>query len=587
MERRLAAILAADAVGFSRLMGEDEAGTLTALKALHKELFAPKVAEHRGRIVKLMGDGALVEFASVVDAVNCALAVQRAIAARNQEPLRDKRIELRIAVNLGDVIFEGSDLYGDGVNVAARLQALAAPGGIVLSATAHEHAAPKLDAAFQDGGSQSLKNIAKPIRVFHWSDAARPAPAEKALTLPDKPSIAVMPFDNMSADGEQDYFSDGITEDIITELSRFSSLFVIARNSTFSYKGKAVELTQIARELGVHYLLEGSIRRAGQRVRLTAQLIDGESGSHLWAEKYDRELEDIFELQEEITGNVVASIAPQIEIAEMARAQAGKAARFQSYDLALKAQARFYDAVRMGRPELHKEALDLATEAVTQDSRCAHGLWILAFAQIEQYLLRWGDSPELVLERAWQATERLFEVDSSDTRAYTARGLIYFYRGAHDAAVADLRRGYELNPNHVTTIFTLAWCESLSGLTEEAKAHAALGLRLSPRENELWLCVAYLALAQACFAEGDYAETRKWAELAIQMHGRAPIRRTLMIACCAQAGSLEEAEGHAEFLASFSPDFASSLLRGELRIYKSADENSRLLDGLRKAGLSD
>ena len=586
MERRLAAILAADAVGFSRLMGADEAGTLAALKSLHKEIFAPAVAKPTaGRIVKLMGDGALVEFSSVVDAVTCAVAVQQAVAGRNAESA--KPLELRIGVNLGDVMIQGADLFGDGVNVAARLQSLAAPGGIVLSATAHEHAAPKVDFIFEDGGEQTLKNIAAPLRVYHWAgDRPRIPGAEQALPLPDKPSIAVLPFDNMSADPEQEYFSDGITEDIITELSRFPSLFVIARNSTFSYKGKSLDLKQVARELGVHYILEGSIRRAGNRIRLTAQLIDGDSGNHLWAEKYDRDLEDVFAVQEEITGNVVSSIAPQIEMAEMARAQTGKAARFQSYDLALKAQAQFYDAMRIGRPELHQVALDTAAAALAKDPRCTPALWIQAWAQIEQYLYRWGD-PDQALERAWHAMERLFEVDSSDPRAYMARSGIYHFRGDHDAAIADTRRAFEQNPNFAVNIFWMAWCESLSGLTREAKDHAALGLRLSPRDNELWLGVAYLALAQASFADGDHEETRKWAKLSIQMHGRAPIRRALMVACCAQGGDHEGAKAHAESLQSFSPDFASSILRGELTLYKLPEHNALLADGLRKAGLTD
>ncbi len=290
VERRLAAILSADVVGYSRLMGKDDAGTLTAVKALRKELFAPKVVEHHGRIVKLMGDGALVEFPSVVDAVECAVAVQRGVAERNSGVPEDKCIALRIGVNLGDIIIEGNDIYGDGVNVAARLQELAAPGGIALSATAHEHAAEKVDIGFRDGGEHELKNIAKPVRVYHWSDddAGRQpdiAGTKDALPLPDKPSMAVLPFDKMSGEVEQEYFADGLTEDIITELSRFQSFFVIARHSAFVFKGKSVTVQDVGRELVVQYVVEGSVRKAGNRVRVVVQLIEAASGNHIWAER--------------------------------------------------------------------------------------------------------------------------------------------------------------------------------------------------------------------------------------------------------------------------------------------------------------
>jgi adenylate cyclase len=290
LERRLAAILAADVVGYSRLMGEDEAGTLERLKSLRRELVQPRIAERGGRIVKLMGDGLLAEFPSVVEAVLCAVEIQHAMPGREAAVAEEQRITLRIGVNLGDVIVEGSDIYGDGVNVAARLEALADPGGVCLSGPAFDTVDGKLDAAFEDIGEQTMKNIAKPVRVYRLRSAspqeAPPRQPAGSPPLPDKPSIAVLPFTNMSGDPEQEYFSDGITEDIITELSRFSSLFVVARNSTFSYKGRSVDIRRIARELGVRYVLEGSIRRAGGRVRITAQLIDSSSGNHIWAERY-------------------------------------------------------------------------------------------------------------------------------------------------------------------------------------------------------------------------------------------------------------------------------------------------------------
>ena len=305
-ERRLAAIMSADVAGYSRLMGADETGTLAALKALRKDVFAPQVAAHKGRVVKLMGDGALVEFPSIVNAVDCAVAVQRALA--------DEAIKLRIGINLGDIIIEGSDIYGDGVNVAARIQEVAEPGGIALSATAHEHAAAKVDGCFRDGGEHDLKNIAKPVRIYHWTDEifATTGLAEP-LALPDKPSIAVLPFTNMSGDAEQEYFSDGISEDIITELSRFRSLFVIARNSSFHYKGQSPKVQEVGRELGVQYVVEGSVRKASNRVRITAQLIEAESGNHLWAERYDRNLDDIFAVQDDVVRRIASTLVGRLE----------------------------------------------------------------------------------------------------------------------------------------------------------------------------------------------------------------------------------------------------------------------------------
>ena len=303
-ERRLAAIMSADVAGYSRLMGTDEAGTLSALKALRKDVFAPQVTAHKGRVVKLMGVGALVEFPSVVDAVDCAIAVQRALA--------DESIKLRIGINLGDIIIEGSDIYGDGVNVAARIQEVAAPGGVALSAVAHDQVAGKVEAAFEDAGEHELKNIDKPVRVYRWTDAdANPMSstlgAGEALPLPDKPSIAVLPFTNMSGDAEQEYFSDGIAEDIITALSRMPWFFVIARNSSFTFKGRAVDVKMVARELGVRYVLEGSVRKAGQQVRITGQLVDAITGNHVWADRYDRDLTDIFAVQDEVTEAIVGA----------------------------------------------------------------------------------------------------------------------------------------------------------------------------------------------------------------------------------------------------------------------------------------
>ncbi|MGE5201631.1 MAG: adenylate/guanylate cyclase domain-containing protein, partial [Acidobacteriota bacterium] len=319
VERKLAAILAADVAGYSRLMGVDEEGTLARLKAHRKELIDPKIAEHRGRVVKTTGDGILIEFPSVVDAVRCAVQVQQGMEKRNADIPADKQIRFRIGINVGDIIIDGDDIHGDGVNVAARLEGITEPGGICISDDAYRQVRDKLDLGFEDRGEQQLKNIARPVRVYRVAPYKELASGKQTLTLPDKPSIAVLPFQNMSGDSEQDYFCDGIVEDIITGLARIRWLFVIGRNSSFAYKGKALDIRQVGRELGVRYVLEGSVRKAGTRVRITAQLIDAQTGAHLWAERYDRPLDDIFALQDEITLSVVGAIEPSLRQAEIER----------------------------------------------------------------------------------------------------------------------------------------------------------------------------------------------------------------------------------------------------------------------------
>jgi TolB-like protein/class 3 adenylate cyclase len=362
VERRLAAILAADVAGYSRLMGADEEGTLARLKALRRELADPKIKEHRGRIVKTTGDGLLIEFASVVDAVRCAVEVQREMAERNADVSPDRRIEFRMGINLGDIMKDGRDIYGDGVNVAARLEALAEPGGICVSRVVRDQVRDKVDFSFEDMGEQQVKNIARPVRAHRIVLADEPSvppvnPPDPTtallLPLPQKPSIAVLPFENMSGDREQEYFADGVVEDIITALSRLAWLFVIARNSSFTYKGKTVDMKQVGRELGVRYLLEGSVRKAGSRVRITGQLIDTTTGAHVWADRIDGELEDIFELQDQVTSEVVGAIEPKLRLSEIARAARKPTDSLDAYDLFLRALA-----------EGHKMTLDGNRQAI-------------------------------------------------------------------------------------------------------------------------------------------------------------------------------------------------------------------------------
>jgi adenylate cyclase len=370
--RRLAAILAADVAGYSRLMGADEEGRLERLKALRRELLDPKIAEHRGRIVKTTGDGMLVEFASVVDAVRCAVAVQQAMPERNSGVAADNRIELRIGINLGDVIVEGDDLYGDGVNIAARIEALADAGGVFVSNTVHDHVRDRLPFAFEDLGEQQVKNIARPVRVYRVRDAAAKLPVAPALPLPDKPSIAVLPFANMSGDPEQEYFADGMVEEIITALSRIRWLFVIARNSSFAYKGQTVDVKQVGRELGVRYVLEGSVRKGGNRVRITAQLIDATNGAHLWADRFDGSLEDVFELQDKVAISVAGVIEPTLRQTEIERARRKRPDSLDAYDLYLRALPYVVAAM----PEEADKALPLLGKAIElePDFAAAHAM---------------------------------------------------------------------------------------------------------------------------------------------------------------------------------------------------------------------
>ena len=413
------------------------------------------------------------------------------------------------------------------------------------------------------------------------------ADVSPTLSLPELPSIAVLPFENLSSDPEQDYLSDGIVEDVITALSQFSGLFVIARNSSFSYKGKALNARQIARELGVRYLLEGSVRRSANRIRISGQLINALDGNHLWAERFDGDIDDLFELQDDITRKIVASIAPQIELAEVERGRGLHPARLSSYELALKTKSLTYDAFRYGDADRLQSAIDTAREALRQDSRNTHALWILGLAFMEQYTYQWGEDYENALVQGLQTAEQLIHTDSTHAGGYILRGSIYIYHREFDLAAADYDHGLSLNPNSSNHLIHAAWGKSLAGLTAEAKAHAALALRLSPREPDIFLGYAYLGLQQASFAEADFEQAMKWGRLSIQMHARAPIRRVLMIACCAFTGDNDAARQHADALAEFSPDFAGSLLHGGLLLYRYDEHNALVHKGLRKSGLFD
>src|ERR1017187_7669812 len=403
VERRLAAILAADVVGYSRLMGPDEAGTLASLKRRRETIFDPAVAAHNGRIVKLMGDGAIVEFGSVVDAVNCALSVQRSGASMPNEKAFQPTIVLRIGINLGDVIIENDDIYGDGVNIAARLEPLAEPGGICISSIVNESVGNRIDVRFTDGGDISIKNIDRPIRIWTWhpdkivATAKRSAAANPEPRI-EMPSIAVLPFTNMSGDADQEYFSDGISEDIITDLSKISGLMVISRNSTFTYKGKAIDAKQVGRDLGVRYVLEGSVRKAGNRVRITSQLIDAVTGRHLWADRFDGEMADIFDLQDQVTTRVIGQIAPKVEQAEIERIKHKPTENLDAYDYFLRGR-EFLLGENKNRDKF-EQSLKLFTRALELDPNYSQAYAGLSWAHMFDYFNRWSDNPDNSLQVA-------------------------------------------------------------------------------------------------------------------------------------------------------------------------------------------
>ncbi|MGE4014336.1 MAG: adenylate/guanylate cyclase domain-containing protein, partial [Alphaproteobacteria bacterium] len=484
VDRRLAAIWAGDIAGYSRLMSADEEGTLRQLKGHRKELVDPKIAEHRGRIVKTTGDGMLVEFVSVVDAVRCAVDIQRGMAERNAEVPAEKRIEFRIGINVGDIISDANDIYGDGVNVAARLEALANPGGIFVSRNVYDQVRDKLSFGFEDLGEQTVKNIPRPIGIhrIHIDEYSGTAAVKSVAAVPqhesanaDRPTIAVLPFVNMSGDAEQEYFADGISEDIITGLSKLRWFFVIARNSSFTYKGKAVDVKRVAHELGVRYVLEGSVRKGGNRVRITAQLIDALTGNHLWADRYDGELTDVFALQDEITRKVVSAIEPRLLEAEGVRLQSRSPEDFGAWDMVIHANSLFW---RVTKAE-GEAAIAMLKRAVERYPDYAPANSMLALTLLLSSHIGWSlTEPQTKLAASLAA--RAAELDDHDPWAHLALGYGAFAMRRTDEAVAEFTRALELNPNFAAAHGFLGLALSLDGRSEQAIVHLEQAIRMSP-----------------------------------------------------------------------------------------------------------
>ena len=580
MERRLAAILAADVAGYSRLMGIDEEGTHKDLKAHCHELVEPKIQQHRGRMIKNTGDGFLAEFTSVLDAVRCATEIQQGMILRNGKTPDERRIEFRIGVHQGDIIIDSGDIFGDGVNVAARLEGIADPGGICVSARVQEDVRGKLDLAFDDIGEQRLKNIERPVRVYRIlseNKATRPRPA---LALPDRPSIAVLPFQNMSGDPEQDYFADGVVEELITALSRFRQLFVIARNSSFTYKDRAADVKEVGRELGVRYVLEGSVRRAANRVRITAQLIDAQTGGHLWANRFDGTPEDIFDLQDQVTTSVVGAIIPKLEEVEFNRSKFKPTESLDAYDYYLRAMMYF----NQWTDETIGKALDLFYKAIELDPEFASANGLAAWCYVRRKLSGWMKNPGEMAELERLARRAIKLANDDAVALYSGGWALVQVEGSVEEGVAALNRALTLNPNMTSAWLLSGWTKIYIGEPDEAIEHLVHAMRLNPLDPLFQRMQTGVAAAH--FLAGRYEQSSSYAHTALQQHPNyLPLLR-VAAASHALAGKMIEAEKAVAQICRQDPTSRLSSVT-QFAPFRRPEDISRYRDGLHKAGLPE
>ncbi len=580
--RRLAAIFVADMVGYSRLVEADERGTIARQKSHRQELIDPEIAAHNGRIVKTTGDGLLVEFASVVDATECAVTIQRAMAKREAEVSDERRIQYRFGINLGDIVIDGDDILGAGVNVAARLEGLAEPGGVCISDVVHQSVDGKLNLAYEDLGEQKVKNITKPVRAYRIrlgevSDVA-PTRAEPALEPPDRPSIAVLPFDNMSGDPEQEYLADGLAEDIITALSKISEMFVIARNSTFSYKGTSPDIRKVARELGVRTVLEGSVRRSGQRVRITAQLIDAATGGHLWAERYDRVVEDIFDLQDEITGEIVTALQVRLTEGEQVRLRRRQTDNLAAWDLYVRARALLVNFLR----EDNVMARELILRAIELDPQYAGAWAVLAWTHLADSRLGWGSSSATSLERGAEATLKGLELDESEADAHAILGAIRALQRRYEEADEAHRRAIDLAPSAADHQVFYAITMNLTGRADEALALIRNAMRLCPFYPDFYLGV----LGQTYRLLGRFDEAIAADKKRLARNPNNAFSDLRMAASYAELGRGEEARFHIREALRKNPSYTLAKV-SDTDPYRDEAVMEQYLDLLRSAGLPE
>ena len=600
LRQRLAAILAADAVGYSRLMSLDERATVNALDAA-RNVFRTHIESNQGRVVDMAGDSVLALFETATGAVSAALAVQAEINPLADVETEERRMRFRIGVHLGDVI-EKSDgtVYGDGINIAARLEGLAEPGGITISDAVRGAVKGKVNVGFEDQGEQTIKNISDPVRTFRlWggaigveTPAAKPSrsAAEIDLSLPDKPSIAVLPFTNMSGDPEQEYFTDGVTEDIITELSRFHSLFVIARNSSFTYKGKAVDVRTVAKQLGVRYVLEGSIRRAANRIRVTAQLIDAITGNHIWAEKYDRVLEDIFAVQEEVTRNIVVMVAPQIDAAELAKTRRRHPTNMTAYEISLRAWVHASDG--FGKTDLpsRQRAIELAKQAIALDDTSRLAWNALSFSQFQHYQFRTSSDYEAAWEEAIAAADRAIDLDASDHLGLCLKALALAYLPTGDPRSDEClqwaRRAHRLNPNDSFTVYASANCELFAGDPREALNMLATFKRLSP--NDPWVAFYSYCNMMAFMRMSEFDQALRWSEQTTREAPQLPIAYFIRAHIYVERKQLDRAMIEMERLKAFAPQALEAVTSGRRANAKTPEQAKRHMTFIRvAAGLED
>ncbi len=588
--RRLSAIVAADVAGYSRLMGLDEVGTARTLRE-YRAVIDALVAEHGGRIVRSMGDGLLLEFSSVVDAVEYAVAVQVVVAERNQCIPDDRRILYRIGINLGDILIEGDDIVGDGVNVAARLESLAEPGGICISSSAYEQVRGKVAVEFADLGEQRLKNIARPVRIYAAKSSGHcgmgapgafpPPPEVEKLPLPDKPSIAVLPFQNIGGDPEQEYFADGMVQEIITALSRNKRLFVIARSSSFTFKGQVVDIKQVAHDLGVRYVLEGSVRKSGNRIRIAGQLIDAASGAHLWADRYDGALEDVFELQDQVAASVAGAIDPSVALAEIERSKRKPTGSLDAYDYYLRGIAAHWQFTK----DSNRQAIGLLEQAIALDPQFAPACSALAAVMNTRHSWGWSTDSAADISRALACAKSALQLGRQDPLVLAQSALVLFAYG-DQAELADslLEEAIQLDPNGMSGWMWGGWTKLILGDHQTAISYLQRALRLSPLDPRIFF--AQDALAYAHFFLGNYEEGRKCAAAALRHHpGYLPALRIEM-ACNALGGNLEAAQKLWEQVALLSPSDCISRARKRLR-YRRDQDREKLEEAYRLAGMPD
>ncbi|MBP2237257.1 adenylate cyclase [Sinorhizobium kostiense] len=581
IRRRLAAILAADVVGYSRLMERDEKNTHTLLMARWKEVLEPLVANHQGRIFKRTGDGVLVEFSSAVNAVECAAALQHAMAAANRDMPEDRAIVLRVGVNLGDIMVDDSDLYGDGVNVATRIEALAEPGGVALSDGIHEYVHGRTGLEFVDSGYHEVKNIERPVHIWTWSptdltnDPIKAA-VEAPPQLPKKPSIAVLPFDNMSGDPEQGYFADGITEDIITDLSKVSGLFVIARNSSFAYKGKTPDIRKVSRELGVRYVLEGSVRRAADRIRINAQMIDGTTGGHLWAERYDRGLEDIFAVQDEVTRTIVNALRVKLTAGEEQRREGRGKVDPQAYDLLVRAR----QAILQFNSQSSKDARGMLERAIDIDPAMAAAYASLSIVALSDFINRWNGATPENLKQALELAQKAIDTDETEPLGHHALSLALSWMRRLDEAEDAAERAIELDPNSASAYTALGSIRDFQGRHEDALALYTRAHRLDPQFDLSLHFLGRSLLSLGRFDEAEIAFKRRLA-----LAPRSDMTRFYLACLYGRIGRHEEARRYWREMLDVNPNFSIDHLKRALP-YRNSNLFDRLVDGLREAGVS-